>query len=1344
MTEIDGICVCFVGFVLLKYKKLIEMKLINQCKSLKDGRNIIAIRILLCFVVMSSCMVLGEYIQEEVDGNTMRRLSSSSLLRTGESEVVVQLSFYVSAIQKLQTEKKLSGNDLTLLTLVNSTSDTVYSSRVSSSSINIDVHPDTYVLHISGRLVNRPCIYTDLPNNCFGNSLISIRATSWGDQVTIYAGPINSEIKVDLKYLVTPLAEGNQPCKMAFSSSSSTNLLLYNVNETDFTEQTTWPSSIAQTDNVIVRYSFSISSSQLTSGLDIRVRSATPLIIMLNSIRIYTEPSPSYRITGSSREWQTVAVPGHLLIEGQNVLAVFVTSKQTASVSSIFFDCTVRLLMDNTYRYLATEQTVTGNYPVFDYDVSTAWSVTILPDAQNTLIYAFPFDSVEGVTSLCFHILNEETDLTPVFTISYQIQNIVEIQSFTREEKESTEIQSDGSIVVCYRIVPLAIYRRFILTFKNTGTTSMNVKIGEVQPKMKTVFRSETTVMYPQTVFTDVWDTVCVNPSTTTGVTQFTLFSSGYTALPSIADITLNATTGQLCVLPTGHDVSFYVGVFGDEGYHYIPITVTRSFLGCETESGERIDHGARQIFENDCPMGFVGDTYQICLNGTFTEIQMDLCEMIPPSPFSYSVDERYLLYEPLSLTPSNVSMYSEFSITPSLPEGLFLNTTNGVISGVPVDSVNEMSFTVTQSNDGGSQTTVFLLTLVYPPCSSEDGYEGVESGEESSLSNCPEGYGGETYRICFNGTFSEILMDRCVLLPPPSFSYSPESSYYLYQSFSLSPNVTSIIGSFSSSSLPQGLSIDTTTGLISGIPVSNGSFIITIDATNDAGTTSSSFSLTLLYLPCSLSNDDVIASGDRIYNYGDCDYGYEGGSYRICFNGTLSDPQLDECSLIPPDEFDYDVEPFYYIDQIMMLTPNATGFIASFSSSSLPQGLSIDTTTGVISGTPQVVATNHMVTVSAVNEKGSSTSEFSLTIRYPPCSSTEDGYEGVESGEKSYKANSCAMGYSGNTYRLCTEGEFSEIQTDECVLLPPPSFSYSPESSYYLYQSFSLSPNVTSIIGSFSSSSLPQGLSIDTTTGLISGIPVSNGSFIITIDATNDAGTTSSSFSLTLLYLPCSLSNDDVIASGDRIYNYGDCDYGYEGGSYRICFNGTLSDLNYGDCVLLPPSGLTYATDTLVIFTPFKLIPVITNLVSSFSIVPSLPDSLVFNTTTGVIEGIATAPLEQIFTVTALNTVGSTSYVLQWNFVYPQCKENGLIGEYGEEFTVKCYSWSFIGQKSRRCSLEGDSVKWIDLPNTCVGIHATVCGACILVCVLCVFMVFFLKQRGSSQVKVTVGEVYL
>ena len=383
------------------------------------------------------------------------------------------------------------------------------------------------------------------------------------------------------------------------------------------------------------------------------------------------------------------------------------------------------------------------------------------------------------------------------------------------------------------------------------------------------------------------------------------------------------------------------------------------------------------------------------------------------------------------------------------------------------------------------------------------------------------------------------------------------------------------------------------------------------------------------------------------------------------------------------------------------------------------------------------------MVTVSAVNDKGSATSEFSLTIRYPPCSSTEDGYEGVESGEKSYKENSCAAGYSGSTYRLCTEGEFSDIRTDECTLLPPPPFSYSPESFYYLYQSLSLSPNVTNIIGSFSSS-LPQGLSIDATTGTISGIPVSNGSFILTIDATNSAGTTSSSFSLILLYLPCSLSNNDLIASGDRVYNYGDCEYGYEGGSYRICFNGTLSDLNYGDCVLLPPSGLTYATDILVIFTPFKLIPSITNLVSSFSIAPPLPESLSFNTTTGVIEGIVTTPLEQVFTVTALNTAGTTSYVLQWNFVYPQCEENGLIGDYGEESTVKCYSWSFIGQKSRRCSLEGDSVKWMDLPNTCVGIHATICGACILVCVLCVFMVIFLKRRGSSQVKVTVGEVYL
>ena len=74
----------------------------------------------------------------------------------------------------------------------------------------------------------------------------------------------------------------------------------------------------------------------------------------------------------------------------------------------------------------------------------------------------------------------------------------------------------------------------------------------------------------------------------------------------------------------------------------------------------------------------------------------------------------------------------------------------------------------------------------------------------------------------------------------------------------------------------------------------------------------------------------------------------------------------------------------------------------------------------------------------------------------------------------------------------------------------------------------------------------------------------------------------------------------------------------------------------------------------------------------------------------------------------------------------------------------MKCYSWSFIGQKSRKCSLEGDSVQWMDLPNTCVAVHATVGGAFVLVCIVCIFLVIFVNRRGTNQVKVTVGEVYM
>ena len=1319
------------------------MKGFNQCKLLEDGHYSIAIRILLCFLVMSSCMVLGEFTLEETNGNSVRMLSSSILSSSSESADTVQLAFYVSAIYKLQVEKKLSGNDLTLLVLENSTGSTIFSTRVDMSVIHAFVPLDTYVLRFSGRLVNRPCVYTDLSDNCFGNSLITIRAYTWDDQVIIYSGPVNSEIRVDMKFLVTPLDRGNQPFKILLSSTSSTDLLLYDANESSFTETTTWPESIAQTDYVIVRYNFSLTTSQLTAGLDIRVRSATPLTIMLNSILIYVEPSPYYRITGYSREWRSVTAPGHLLIEGKNILAILIASKQIASVSTLVFDCSARLLTDTAYRYLATDQTVTGNHLVFDYDVTTGWEATLSPNAEGTLIYSFPFDSVEGLTSICFHVLNETINLTPTFTLSYQVEVITEIQSFSRSEKESMETQSDGSVVICYRVLPLAIYRRFIITFKNTGTTSMNVKIGEVQHKMNTVFRSETRVVYPQTAFVDLFETMCVDPSTTSGVTQFILFSTEYTALSSTFDVTLNSTTGRLCVLPTGEDVSFYIGVFGDDGYRYIPITVIRSLLDCEDESGNIMEHGTREVFEGECPTGFTGDTYRVCLNGTITDIQTDLCSIIPPSLFNYTVDEDYVLYEPFYLEPSSVSLYTSFSIVPSLPGGLSLNSTTGVISGIPTVNITDVMYTVTQSNDGGFQIFEFLLTLKYPGClTTDDGYEGVDSGEDSSLPDCPEGYEGETYRNCFNGTFSEIQMDRCLLLPPPPFSYVIESHYYLYQSVTLTPNVTEIIGSFSSS-LPDGLSINPMTGIISGIPISNGSFNITVDAINESGVSSFSFTLILLYLPCSLPNDSLLPSGDRIYDNDGCDYGYEGGSYRICFNGTLSNPHYDDCILLPPHEFDYDVESYYYLNSPLVLIPNITNFIASFSSSSLPDGLSINATTGIISGIPQTVVTNHVVIVNATNEKGSVTIEFLLTLKYLPCSSTEDGYEGVDSGEKSYKENSCTQGYSGHTYRLCNEGIFSDIHYDECILLPPPPFSYVIESHYYLYQSVTLTPNVTEIIGSFSSS-LPDGLSINTTTGIISGIPISNGSFNITVDAINESGTASSSFTLILLYLPCSLPNDSLLPSGDRIYDNDGCDYGYEGGSYQICFNGTLSNPHYDDCILLPPSELTYSTTTLFVFVSFTLTPSISNLVSSFSITPQLPDTLSFNTTTGVIEGKVTTPLNESFTVTASNTAGNTSQVLQWTFVYPQCEDNGLIGDYGDEYKMKCYSWSFIGQKSRKCSLEGDSVQWMDLPNTCVAVHATVGGAFVLVCIVCIFLVIFVNRRGTNQVKVTVGEVYM
>ena len=141
-----------------------------------------------------------------------------------------------------------------------------------------------------------------------------------------------------------------------------------------------------------------------------------------------------------------------------------------------------------------------------------------------------------------------------------------------------------------------------------------------------------------------------------------------------------------------------------------------------------------------------------------------------------------------------------------------------------------------------------------------------------------------------------------------------------------------------------------------------------------------------------------------------------------------------------------------------------SNGPIISYGATPLPAGLSVNTSTGVISGTPTTAGT-YSVTISATNSSGTGSATLTLTIKPPPPVIT---------------SALTATGQAGVAFSY-------QIQATNS----PTSF------------------NVTGL--------LPAGLSVNTSTGLISGTPTTAGTYSVTISATNAGGTGSATLTLTI-----------------------------------------------------------------------------------------------------------------------------------------------------------------------------------------------------------------------------------
>ena len=262
------------------------------------------------------------------------------------------------------------------------------------------------------------------------------------------------------------------------------------------------------------------------------------------------------------------------------------------------------------------------------------------------------------------------------------------------------------------------------------------------------------------------------------------------------------------------------------------------------------------------------------------------IAPLVPPVWSDQTVSTTFVVGTAYSdaVTASASPAYSVTS--GALPAGITLGTTNGVLSGTPTTK-QTFSFALRASNSDGNVTT--------------QTFAGVTSA--------PPVWTDQTLAAIFQG---RAYTDGVVATSPiPS-----------------SPTQYTV----TSGALPSGITLNATTGAVTGTTLSSGDYSFSITATNADGNTTQAFSGTIILAP--YWTDNILSSFIRAVDY---------------FNGVTA----------------------------------ANSPTYSVSAGILPAGITLNTGTGALTGIPTgTVGTAYSFTLTATNGLGDISQAFSGTVQ--------------------------------------------------------------------------------------------------------------------------------------------------------------------------------------------------------------------------------------------------------------------------------------------------------------------------------------------------------------------------